>query len=42
VKDNAKSLRLKRDLEKNFAAAFYLFEAPSTPRFLPWGGPAIL
>jgi hypothetical protein len=38
IEDNAKYLRLKSDLERDFVAAVYLFEAPSTPRFLSWGG----
>jgi hypothetical protein len=29
--DDAKSLRLKNDLERNFAAAVFLIEAPSPP-----------
>jgi hypothetical protein len=27
----------KNDLERDFAATIYLSEAPSPPRFLPWG-----
>jgi hypothetical protein len=37
IEGNAKSLRLHSDLEKDFAAGVYLFEAHSPPRFLSWG-----
>jgi hypothetical protein len=40
--NDANSVRLKNDLERDFAAAVYLFEAPSPPRFLSWGCLAIL
>ncbi len=33
VEGNAKPLRLKSNLQKDFEAAVYLFEAPSFPRF---------
>jgi hypothetical protein len=36
IDGNAKSLRL--NLEKDFAAAVYLSEAPSSPGFSLWGG----
>ncbi len=40
---NAKCDHLKKwDLERDFVAAIYLSEAPSPPRFLSGGGPAIL
>ncbi len=32
----------KNDLERGFAAGVYLSEDPSPPRFLPWGGQAIM
>jgi hypothetical protein len=38
MEGNARFLRLKSDLQKDFAAAGYLFEAPSPSRFLSWGG----
>ncbi len=38
IEDNPKFLCLKSDLQKDFAAAGYLFEAPSPSRFLSWGG----
>ncbi len=42
IEGDATSLRLKSYLQKDFAAAVYLFEAPSLPRFLFWDGNAIL
>jgi hypothetical protein len=42
IESNAKCRHLKSDLKRNFAAGFYLSEAPSPPRFLSWGGVAIL
>ncbi len=42
LEGNAKSLRLNSNLEKDFAAAVYLSNAPSPPRFLSGGGEAIL
>ncbi len=42
IEDNTKSLRLQSDLERDFVAAVYLFEAPSPPRVLPWRGLQIL
>ncbi len=38
IEGSAESLSLKSNLEKDFAAAVYLFEAPSPPRFLSWAG----
>jgi hypothetical protein len=34
IEGKAKSRRLKSNLENEFAAAVYLFEAPSLPMFL--------
>ncbi len=43
IEENAKCDHLKKwELEKDFVAAIYLSEAPSPPRFLSGGGPAIL
>jgi hypothetical protein len=42
IEGNAKSLRRYSNLEKDFAAAVYLLDAPSPPRFLSGGGEAIL
>jgi hypothetical protein len=44
IEANAIYLCLQSNLQKNFAAAVYLFEASypgSPPRFLSWGGQAI-
>ncbi len=41
-RSKAKSLRLKSNLEKDFAAAVYLSEAPSPPKLLSRGRQAIL
>jgi hypothetical protein len=38
IEDNAKSLHLKSDLDRDFAAAVQLFEAFSPRKFLSWGG----
>jgi hypothetical protein len=42
IEGYAASLHLKSYLQNDFAAAIYLFEAPSLPRFLFWDGNAIL
>jgi hypothetical protein len=42
IEINAKYLRLKSNLEKDFAAAVYYSEAPSPPQLLSLGGHAIL
>jgi hypothetical protein len=38
TESNAKSLRLKSNLQKEFTAAVHLAEAPSSARFLYWPG----
>jgi hypothetical protein len=38
IDGNAKSLRLKSNLQKDIVASVYLFEAPSSPRFSSRGG----
>jgi hypothetical protein len=42
VEGNAKSLRLKSNLEKDFAAALYFSEPPFPPKFLTWSCLAIV
>ncbi len=42
IEGNPKSLRPKSDLEKDFAVAVYLSEAPSPPKLLSRGGQANL
>jgi hypothetical protein len=42
IEGNANSLSLKSNLEKDFVAVIYLFEASYPTRFLSWGGQAIL
>jgi hypothetical protein len=42
IEGNAKSLREKSNMEKDFSAVVYLSEALSPPRFLSLGGRAIL
>jgi hypothetical protein len=37
IEGDAKSLRLHSDMEKDFDAGVYLFEAHSPPRDLSWG-----
>ncbi len=38
IEGNFKFLRLKNDLQKDFAAGGYMFEAPSPSRILSCGG----
>jgi hypothetical protein len=42
IEGDAKSLRLKSNLGKDFAAAVYFSEAPSPPYLFSGGGQAIL